>query len=122
MAGFKFTNPSVEVEIEDKKYEVNLGDGDLLEKVSTWGKKLQSIDYSKMTEGQGMALQTDIRNYLIVLLGKEQFDDVFKGRHFDIMNGIMLFAYLWEEINKSNTLAGLGAAMSKYIPKADDLA
>ena len=49
----------------------------MLDTVERWSAKLAHTDYATMSEGRINALTIDVRNYLVALLGKEQFDDVF---------------------------------------------
>lgn len=114
--GFSFSKHTVDVEIEGKPYSINLGDADMLDKVERWGNKLQGADYSKMTEGRVAALTSDVRNYLMSLLGKEQFDEVFQGRKFDFIDGLELFAYLYAAIEGSRTDVDFRKNLAKYMP------
>lgn len=119
--GFSFSDHTVGVEIEGKRYELNLGDADMLDKVDQWSAKLQSVDYAKISADKGRMrlLENDVRGYLKALLGAEQFDDVFKGRKFDFIDGLELFAYLYSEVSRSRIDEQFKATLSKYIPDHD---
>lgn len=41
-----------------------------------------------LSEGRLNALSADVRNYLMALLGKEQFEQVFENRPFDFIDGL----------------------------------
>ena len=119
--GFEFSKHAVEVEIEGKRYELNLGDADMLDKVERWSAKLRGVDYAKLAEdgGRMKLLANDVRGYLNALLGDEQFADVFKGRKFDFIDGLELFAYLYSEVAKSRVDEGFKATLAKYMPDVD---
>lgn len=119
--GFSFSKHVIEVEIEGKAYAVNLGDADMLDKVEQWTAKLQGVDYAKLAkDGTRMKLlANDVRGYLKALLGDGQFDDVFKGRKFDFIDGLELFAYLYAEVAKSRVDEGFKANLAKYLPDVD---
>ena len=55
--GFTFSKHTVDVEIEGKSYEINLGDADVLDKVQKWSEKLGRVDYAQLAGDSGrMAL------------------------------------------------------------------
>ena len=72
--GFEFSSHTVTVEIGGKPYVINMGDADMLDKVEHWSDKLAGTDYRGLSEGRLNALSADVRNYLMALLGKEQFE------------------------------------------------
>lgn len=119
--GFSFSKHVVEVEIEGKPYQINLGDADMLDKVEKWSAKLGGIDYAKLSKdgGRMALLAQDVRGYLKALLGDEQFDAVFNGREFDFIDGLELFAYLYAEVAKSRVDEGFRATLAKYLPDVD---
>lgn len=117
--GFEFSSHTVEVTICDKPYTINLGDAAMLDKIERWSNKLQNTDYTTMSEGRINALSADVHNYLIALLGKKQFEEVFAGRSFDFIDGLELFAYLYSEIAKSRVDASFKETLSKYLPDVD---
>lgn len=114
--GFNFSKHTVDVEIDGEPYSINLGDADMLDKVDRWGVKLRDTDYSKMTDGRIATATADVRSYLVALLGDEQFDAVFRGRRFDFIDGLELFAYLYAEIAASRADVGFRENLAKYLP------
>lgn len=117
--GFEFSSHTVDVTICGKQYTINMGDASMLDKVERWSEKLQRTDYGQMSEGRINALSADVHNYLIALLGKEQFEDVFTNRPFDFIDGLELFAYLYSEIAKSRVDASFRDTLSTYLPDID---
>ena len=117
--GFEFSKHTVDVEVGGKTYTINMGDATMLDTVERWSAKLAHTDYATMSEGRINALTIDERNYLVALLGKEQFDDVFKGRPFDFIDGLELFAYLYSEIEKSRVDTSFMNTLSKYLPDVE---
>lgn len=117
--GFEFSSHTVDVAICGKQYTINMGDASMLDKVERWSEKLQHTDYAKMTEGRINALSADVHNYLIALLGKEQFEDVFANRPFDFIDGLELFAYLYSEIAKSRVDTSFKNTLNTYLPDID---
>lgn len=117
--GFEFSSHTVSVEIGGKPYTINMGDADMLDKVERWSAKLSGTDYRSLSEGRLNALSADVRNYLLALLGKEQFEQVFAERAFDFIDGLELFAYLYSEIAKSRVDASFKATLGKYLPDLD---
>lgn len=117
--GFEFSSHAVSVEIGGKPYVINMGDANMLDKVERWSAKLGNTDYSSLSEGRLNALSADVHNYLVALLGKEHFEEVFAGRTFDFIDGLELFAYLYSEIAKSRVDASFKATLSKYLPDLD---
>lgn len=117
--GFEFSSHVVNVEICGKPYAINMGDADMLDKVERWSAKLAETEYGSLSEGRLKALATDVRNYLVALLGEEQFEEVFAGRTFDFLDGLELFAYLYSEIAKSRVDASFKATLGKYLPDLD---
>lgn len=119
--GFTFSKHTVDVEIEGKSYEINLGDADVLDKVQKWSEKLGRVDYAQLAgdSGRMALLAQDVRGYLKALLGDEQFADIFKARKFDFIDGLELFAYLYAEVTKSRVDEGFRANLAKYLPDVD---
>ena len=117
--GFEFSSHTVTVEIGGKPYVINMGDADMLDKVEHWSDKLAGTDYRGLSEGRLNALSADVRNYLMALLGKEQFEQVFENRPFDFIDGLELFAYLYAEVTKSRVDEGFRANLAKYLPDVD---
>ena len=117
--GFEFSNHKVEVEICGSIYVINMGDASMLDTVDRWGEKLRKTDYASLGDGRTKALTVDLRNYLLALLGKGQFDAVFKGRDFNLINGLELFAYLYSEIVKSRVDVSFVQTLNKYMPDVD---
>lgn len=117
--GFEFSSHTVEVTICDKQYTINMGDASMLDKVERWSDKLQHTDYATMSEGRINALAADVHNYLIALLGKEQFEDVFAHRAFDFIDGLELFAFLYSEIAKSRVDTSFKKTLRTYLPDLD---
>ena len=117
--GFEFSSHTVTVEIGGKPYVINMGDADMLDKVEHWSDKLAGTDYRGVSEGRLNALSADVRNYLMALLGEEQFEQVFENRPFDFIDGLELFAYLYAEIAKSRVDASFKAKLGKYLPDLD---
>ena len=107
--GFTFSKHTVDVEIEGKSYEINLGDADVLDKVQKWSEKLGRVDYAQLAGDSGR----------MALLGDEQFADIFKARKFDFIDGLELFAYLYAEVTKSRVDEGFRANLAKYLPDVD---
>ena len=114
--GFEFSSHTVTVEIGGKPYVINMGDADMLDKVEHWSDKLAGTDYPGLSEGRLNALSADVRNYLMALLGKEQFEQVFENRPFDFIDGLELFAFLYAE---SRVDASFKATLGKYLPDLD---
>ena len=118
--GFEFSSHTVTVEIGGKPYVINMGDADMLDKVEHWSDKLSGTDYRGLSEGRLNALSADVRNYLMALLGKEQFEQVFENRPFDFIDGLELFAFLYAEIAKDRDevkrCSECGAA---FMPKSN---
>ena len=119
LVGFEFSSHTVTVEIGGKPYVINMGDADMLDKVEHWSDKLAGTDYRGLSEGRLNALSADVRNYLMALLGKEQFEQVFENRPFDFIDGLELFAFLYAEIAKSRVDASFKATLGKYLPDLD---
>ena len=116
--GFEFSDHVVPVQIEGREYRINMGDAKLLDQVGRWGAKLSGTDYASLGEGRMDALAEDVRGYLLALLGQEQFDEVFAERGFDFINGLELFAYLYNEVEKSSVDASFRSVLGKYLPNA----
>lgn len=117
--GFVFSSHSVEVEIEGRQYVIDLGDAEMLDKVEGWGRKLQAVDYNSLSENRTQLLASDVQGYLTALLGKDQFDEVFKNRRFSFIDGLELFAYLWSELARARVAEGFQDRLAKYMPEID---
>ena len=89
--GFTFSKHTVDVEIEGKAYEINLGDADVLDKVEKWSAKLGRVDYAQLAgdSGRMALLAQDVR------------------------------AYLYAEVTKSRVDEGFRANLAKYLPDVD---
>lgn len=115
--GFKFSDHSVKVEIEDKEYSLKMGDAERLGKINEWAKKLVEVDYDNLNERTSAQLQNSVKQNLIGILGKEQYDDIAASRKdMDLIDMVELFAYLWYEVNNSSVLSGMNKKMAQYLP------
>ncbi len=114
--GFTFQKHAVTVEIEGKEYAIDLGSAEIFDQIAAWGEKIQSASYADSPEGQAQALSSDAEGYLKILLGQEQFEDVFEGRPWNMLDGLELFAYLYSKIAEARIGDRFDEAIARYVP------
>ena len=114
--GFSFQKHTVSVEIEGKDYVIDLGDAEVFDNIASWGERIQNEDYADATEGQAQALSADVKGYLKILLGQEQFEDIFESRPWSMLDGLELFAYLYSKIAEAQIGDRFDEAIARYVP------
>ena len=114
--GFSFQKHTVTVEIENKEYIIDLGDAEVFDSIASWGERIQNEDYADASDGQAKALSADVKGYLKILLGQEQFEDVFHNRPWNMLDGLELFAYLYSKIAEARIGDRFDEAIARYVP------
>lgn len=114
--GFSFQKHTVTAEIEGKEYVIDLGDAEIFDNIATWGERIQDEDYAGASEGRAQALSSDVKGYLKILLGQEQFEDVFENRPWSMLDGLELFAYLYSKIAEARIGDQFDEAIARYVP------
>jgi hypothetical protein len=101
--GFKFAQTTKEVEIENKKYTIKIGDLDLIEKLSSVYNESEPIITKDDPTGYRAMMEKN-RAQIDAILGPGASKEIFKGRPLNLVDHASLIAFITREITSLSEL------------------
>lgn len=107
MAGFKFKDRTVTVEIEGKEYAIQIGSAEMADRVAAAYTNLQAIGGEQVAGNSKVNYNVScmLRDLIGAILGKEAQDAIFESRPHSVIDEIELLQYLMEQVNASESAA-----------------
>lgn len=93
---FKLGTPSLEIDIEGKKYQIKLNQKGLLESFEVLATEAYALSESKNTDVQ--KLYDVCRSFIEAVLGEGSFNVIFEGREVDVDDCLGLIAFISSEL------------------------
>lgn len=112
---FKFTDRTFQVEIEGKKYDINLGTAETMDKLEEVRKEIDTMSSEKLAKDKqaNYKLSCSLRDFIAAILGEKARDEIFKGRNHNVIEELELIAYIYEESKKQEKESSLDGLLQE---------